>query len=116
MSMSPRELAIMRLQRSVTPPSLLGAAQPFNRRLKRQNEAVREAVETMGPAIPTPPPKEKEWYDSTAYKVGMWASSVGAMALSYQRNESIPWALAHGIIGPVYLAYRGVQAVSDRKS
>jgi hypothetical protein len=99
MSMSPREIAIMRLQRTVTPPSLRGEA---------------PAPQLPPPAAGAPQPKGDKWYDSTAYKAIIWGSSVGSMALSYQRNQSIPWALAHGIIGPVYLAYRGVQAVSDR--
>lgn len=37
-----------------------------------------------------------------------------AMGLSYQRNHSIPWAIAHGFVAIPYLAYRGFQAAASK--
>jgi hypothetical protein len=107
MSMSVREIAISRLQHSQAPLATRTGPTPG-----------------MGATAPAPPavvapagaaaPKDR-WYDSTAYKVAVWGSGVGAMALSYSKNQSIPWAIAHGFIGPVYLAYRGIQYAKQRR-
>jgi hypothetical protein len=109
MSMSPRELAIARLQRSIAPPSLRGT---------RKAPATPAAAPAAAPLVVTPAaPKEKEWYQQTWYKVFLGVSDIAAMGLSYQRNKSILWAIAHGFgpVGPAYLAYRGAQALSERK-
>lgn len=34
---------------------------------------------------------------------------IAAAGLSYTRNKSIPLAIAHWFIGPIYLGYRGIQ-------
>jgi hypothetical protein len=101
-ALSPRDVAIQRLQR---PPV-------------RPGGRVGPAPVMGGLYGPTPAPgsdgeAKVPWYATTAYKVFLGVTDIAAMALSYERNKSIPWAIAHGFgpVGPVYLAYRGVQAL-----
>ncbi len=107
MSMSVREIAMARLQHGVSPlatrtgptPGMGAAPAPTGGGL-------------YGPSQPGKTP----WYATTAYKVFLAAAGTGAMALSYSKNKSVPWAIAHGLIGPLYLTYRGVEYARDRGS
>lgn len=68
--------------------------------------------ESRTPAEPPPPTSRVDaWRDSTPLRVAMFASSVGAMGVSYAKNHSIPWAIAHSLIGPAYLVYVGADAL-----
>ncbi len=60
---------------------------------------------------PPSEPVEKTWRDSTAVRVALFASGVGAAGVSYARNRSAPTALLHGFMGPAYLAYVGAEAL-----
>lgn len=37
------------------------------------------------------------------------AAMPAAVALSYTRNASVPWAVAHGLVAVPYVIFRGVQ-------
>jgi hypothetical protein len=50
--------------------------------------------------------------DNTARHVvsgGITMGSALAMAISYNINHSIPWAIVHGIFSWIYVVYIGVQ-------
>lgn len=70
MSMSPREIAIMRLQRTVTPPSLRGEAPA------PQPQVADPAAEPEG---------YKKFYQQTWYKVLVGAVVVGGGVYAYNR-------------------------------
>jgi hypothetical protein len=57
------------------------------------------------------------WYDTPMgqlYKASMFVAVPLAAALSYQKNKSVGWAIVQGLLIPrFYLAYRGVQALTD---
>ncbi len=50
--------------------------------------------------------------------VGAGLSLAGpvAMGVSYSRNKSIPWAIAHGAVGPAYLVYAAATRSKRRKN
>jgi len=73
MSMSPRELAIMRLQRTVTPPSLRG-------------EAPAPQPQVADPAAEAG--DGKKWYQQTWYKALVGAVVVGGGIYAYRRYSS----------------------------
>jgi hypothetical protein len=73
MSMSPREIAIMRLQRTVTPPSLRGEAPA------PQTQVADPAAEPEG---------YKKFYQQTWYKVLVGAVFVGGGIYAYRRYSS----------------------------
>ena len=61
------------------------------------------------PELPdlTPQVRQGAAWGSALY-VAMSLSSMTAMALSYQRNKSIPWAIGAGFVGLPYLIYRAI--------
>jgi hypothetical protein len=63
------------------------------------------------PETALPPAPEKKWYETTGYKVFLGVSGAAAAGVSYARNESIGWAILHGLIGPGYLGYVGFRAL-----
>ncbi len=71
--------------------------------LAAESQRERVAAESL-------PERQSSWRDSTAYQATMALSSMGAMGVSYAKNRSIGWALLHGLLGPVYLAYAGYEA------
>jgi hypothetical protein len=73
MPMSPREIAIMRLQRTVTPPSLRGEAPA------PQPQVADPAAEAGG---------YKKFYQQTWYKALVGVALIGGAAYAYKRYSS----------------------------
>jgi threonine/homoserine/homoserine lactone efflux protein len=48
-------------------------------------------------------------------RMGVWAFPL-AVGLSFARNRDAKWAIIHGLMGVPYLAYLGVQAVSNKEA
>ncbi len=54
------------------------------------------------------------WRTHPVARVASWVGFAAATGLSYDRNHRALLAAGHGFIWPVYLAYRGIQAVSNK--
>lgn len=80
----------------------------------RRDQVARDAAASPSVAPSTAP--VETWRDSTAFRVAMFVSSVGAMGVSYAKNHSVPWAIVHSFIGPAYLVYVGADALVPSKS
>lgn len=66
------------------------------------------------PQVPQPlRPQSAPMMARSTPRVVATGATLLSVGLSYQRNKSVPWAIVHGLIAPFYLAYRGVQAVSE---
>ncbi len=70
----------------------------------------RKPLVTVTTVRDTPPPMKFGPVHTAAIALSVIGTPL-AMGLSYQRNKSVPLSLLHGLLGPIYVAYRGAQYV-----
>ena len=71
-------------------------------------------VQSPAPVAPPAPPAAPAWYENPTYQMAAGVAGVMAAGVSYSRNQSIPWAIAHSIVGIPYLAYVGYETATKK--
>jgi hypothetical protein len=75
------------------------------------------------PVLPAPSPAPTstsfdivKWYEDHPVQTAVAGlAGAAAVGVSYSRNQSVPWAIFHGVFGVPYLAYVGYEKLASSK-